>query len=91
MRQTQALDAVLERLERIAAAAAPTAPGDALDRILAEPGRQTAVASLRDSEIIKQFRNDLIDGLIRIDTVNQLFRLVSAVLDRLPLVSGGTR
>lgn len=88
MTQSESLDAVLERLDRILAAAAPTQTGDALDRILAEPGRQTDVTSLRDSEIIRTFRQDLIDGLIRIDTANRLFRLISAVLDRLPMVGG---
>jgi hypothetical protein len=84
--QTEQLDALIERLERIVGASGPATPGDALDRILAAPGRQSAAASLRDSEVVQAFRNDLIDGLIRIDTANQLFRLVRAVLDRLPLV-----
>jgi hypothetical protein len=86
--QTEQLDALIERLERIAAASGPPTPGDALDRILAEPERRTAVTSLRDSDVVQTFRNDLIDGLIRIDTANQLLGLVRAVLDRLPLVTG---
>lgn len=88
MTQTEQLDALIKRLEQIVTATGPPAPGDALDRMLAAPGRRTAVTSLRDSDVVRAFRNDLIDGLIRIDTANQLFRLVRAVLDRLPLISG---
>ncbi len=57
--------------------------GDAIDRELARPKRLTAVVSLRDSIEVETFRNELIDGLIRVDTANQLLRLVNQVMVQL--------
>jgi hypothetical protein len=82
----QELDRLLGQLEgaaeRKAAVRAPLA-GDVIDDVLASPARQTAVRSLRDAPEVEAFRNELIDGLIRADTANQLLRLVAMVVERL--------
>ena len=88
MPNTRELDALIERLESVVRAASAQG-GDAIDKILASPGRETQVKSLRDSEVVSRFRRDLIDGLIRIDTANQLFRLIRTILDQLPLIAAG--
>ena len=56
---------------------------DALDRILNEPARTTATRSLRDDATIRQFRTELSDGLIRVDSLNQLLGLVTQVVGAL--------
>jgi len=67
-----------------AVAPQPKAPsGDAIDAVLASPARTTAVRSLRSSPEIEAFRQALVDGLIRVDTVNQLLRLVNEVVGQL--------
>ena len=57
--------------------------GDAIDAVLASPARTTAVQTLRSSPEIEAFRQALIDGLIRADTVNRLLRLVNEVVGQL--------
>ena len=57
--------------------------GDAIDAVLASSARATAVRSLRVSPEIEAFRQALVDGLIRADTVNQLLRLVNEVVGQL--------
>lgn len=57
-------------------------PGDAISAELTRPARTTAVISLRDSPVVEAFRNELIDGLIRVDTANQLLKLVNEVIGR---------
>jgi hypothetical protein len=79
-------DEVIERLDGVVRVLRSGGGGDAIDRVLAEPARQTRVESLRDSEIVQRFRDDLIDGLIRVDTANQLFRLISQIIGMLPLM-----
>jgi len=58
-------------------------PRDAIDTELARPARTTAVVSLKDAAEVEAFRNELIDGLIRVDTANQLLRLANEVITRL--------
>ena len=55
---------------------------DAIDAALAAAGRETQVRSLREAPEIEAFRRELIDGLIRVDTANQLLRLVNEVVTR---------
>jgi hypothetical protein len=55
-------------------------PRDAIDEVLAGAPRTTQVKSLRDHPDVQQFRLDLIDGLIRIDTANRLLQLVTTVV-----------
>lgn len=56
---------------------------DAIDRELGSSPRATAVVSLDDAPEVEAFRRELIDGLIRVDTVNQFLRLANAVMARL--------
>jgi len=52
------------------------AAGDAIEEILSSPDRQTAVRSLRDSEVMVRFRQELTDGLIRVDTAAKVLDVV---------------
>jgi len=58
----------------------PSPSSDAIDRELAAPVRTTNVLSLADSPEVNAFRSELIDGLIRVDTVNQFLKLVNQVI-----------
>ena len=49
---------------------------DAIAQVLAGPRRQTSVQSLHNHEVVRRFRRELVDGLIRVDTANQLLRLI---------------
>jgi hypothetical protein len=82
-------DEAIERLDGVVRILRSGPSADAIDRVLAEPARQTRVESLRDTEIVQRFRDDLVDGLIRVDTANQLFRLISQVIGMLPLIGVG--
>ncbi len=53
---------------------------DALDLILGAPPRQTNVKRLRDSEAVRQFREDLLNGAVRIDRLNQMLSIVALVI-----------
>ena len=53
---------------------------DAIDAILASEPRETAVKSLRDHEVIRQFRQELSDGLIRVDTAGRLLGLIRTIV-----------
>jgi hypothetical protein len=70
---------------RPAAALSPSsgARGDAIDMVLSLAARQTAVTSLHDAPEVAAFRDELVDGMIRADTANQLLRLVNEVITRL--------
>lgn len=64
--------------------AAPTRepdPPDAIDRILAAAPRRTRVRSLRDAPVVARFREDLTHGLIRVDTANVLFRIITDLIN----------
>jgi len=82
----QAFDEAVERLDSVLRTVRSGGSGDAIDRGLLQPSRETAVVSLHDSEIIRKFRDDLADGLIRVDAANQLFGLVSQIIRLLPLM-----
>ena len=60
-----------------------TEAGDAIEAVLASPARATAVRSLRDSPEIEAFRQALVDGLIRADTVNKLLGLINEIVGQL--------
>lgn len=80
---TQILDDLLKTLDGRLAASGPSARGDAIDAVLAEPPRTTAVTSLRESPAVAEFRQALTDGLIRVDTANRLLTLINSVITRL--------
>jgi hypothetical protein len=72
------LMALLDRLEE----SIPKAKRrDAIDAILASEPRTTSVRSLRDHEAVQQFRRELSDGLIRVDTANKLLGLIRTVVE----------
>lgn len=73
----QLIEALDQRIE------ADPAAGDAIDLILAAPPRQTQVRSLRHDPAVEAFRRELVDGFIRVDTVNRLLNLVSTVVTTL--------
>ena len=72
------LHALLTRLEESLPKAKQK---DAIDAILAGEPRTTAVRSLRDHEVVQQFRRELSDGLIRVDTANKLLGLIRTVVE----------
>ncbi len=83
---TRDLDHLLTALESVQAKNdTPIAPppADAIAVELARPARTTAVVSLREAPEIEAFRNELVDGLVRADTVNRLLRLLDEVVIRL--------
>ncbi len=83
---TQDLDQLLNVLDAPASQAtarAGAATGDAIAAELARPARVTAVRSLREAPEIEAFRRELVDGLIRADTANQLLKLIGEVVTRL--------
>ncbi len=77
--QDKALAALAVRLEQLFGPAAG-APGDAIDAALARPPRQTAVASLRKSPEFVQLRQDLADGLIRVDVAERILNLIDKLM-----------
>jgi hypothetical protein len=81
---TEALDRLIGVMEKAAAEGAESPPRDAIDAALERPARQTQVASLGDSPVMARFRAELSDGLIRIDTLNQVLRLIAAIIERWP-------
>jgi hypothetical protein len=77
------LERLLSNVQTLLDANAKTQPGDAIGVELGRPARTTAVVSLKDAPEVEAFRSELIDGLIRVDTVNQLLRLVNEAMTRL--------
>lgn len=77
---TQVLDELTAALE---GAGRRRGGGDAIERTLSEPGRSSAVRSLREAPEVDAFRQELIDGLIRVDTANRLLQLLNTVVTRL--------
>lgn len=76
---------VLAELERLMHTLALTvtderATGDAITQELASPARTTAVSRLRHAPEVEAFRQELLDGLIRVDTANRLLRLVDRII-----------
>jgi glycerol-3-phosphate dehydrogenase len=76
-----ALNALIETLSN--AAETPVMHGDAIAYEIARERRTTAVKSLRNDPIIEEFRTQLTDGLIRVDTANKLLTLVNTLVTKL--------
>ncbi len=72
------LMALLDRLEKIIPKSRRL---DAIDAMLTGEPRTTGVRSLRDHGVVRQFRRELAEGLIRVDTANKLLTLIRALLD----------
>ena len=72
------LEVLLSRLDELVAR---THRGDAIDDTLRAAPRVSAATSLRQHEVVRKFRREVADGLIRLDTANQLLGLVRTVLD----------
>lgn len=77
------LERLLNNVQTMLDANAQAQPADAIGTELSRPARTTTVVSLRDAPEVEAFRNELIDGLIRVDTVNQLLRLINEAMTRL--------
>ncbi|HEY3245924.1 MAG TPA: hypothetical protein VGM03_21490 [Phycisphaerae bacterium] len=73
---TEHLEQLVSVLERMVS----KEPADAIAAELTAPPRTSAVRSLRNDEVVQQFRQELVDGLIRVDTANRLLALVSQVI-----------
>ncbi len=74
-------DNLLMLLQRLEEGIVQAGRGDAIDAILAEGRRKTKVRSLRDHEVVEQFRRELTDGLIRVDTANRLLGLIRTAVE----------
>ena len=72
------LELLLSRLEELMSR---THRGDAIDDALGAAPRVTGTTSLRRHEVVRKFRQEISDGLIRLDTANQLLGLVRTALD----------
>lgn len=75
------LTALVDRLEQ--AINGDAERQDAISAELARPGRKTATVSLQDAPEIERFREELTDGLIRVDTANRLLNLVNTVVSHI--------
>ena len=69
----ETLDDLLKDIDR---GARQASRGDAIDEILSAPVRTTTTRSLRDHAVVQQFRDELANGLIRVDTVHRLLGLI---------------
>jgi hypothetical protein len=74
-------DNLMALLERLEESIPQSKRKDAIDAILASEPRTTGVRSLRDHEVVQQFRRELADGLIRVDTANKLLGLIRTIVD----------
>lgn len=74
-------DNLMALLERLEESIPQPKRKDAIDAILAGEPRTTAVRSLREHEVVQQFRRELSDGLIRVDTANKLLGLIRTVVE----------
>ena len=74
-------DHLMALLEQLEESIPPSKRKDSIDAILASEPRTTAVRSLRDHEVVQQFRRELSDGLIRVDTANKLLGLIRTVVE----------
>ena len=74
-------DNLLALLDRLEESIPKAGRKDAIDAILAGEPRTTAVRSLRDHEVVQQFRRELSDGLIRADTAKKLLGLIHTVVE----------
>ena len=76
------LDAMVANLQTLINRQAAKSSGDAIDAELSKPGRKTDVVSLKDAPEVEAFRNELSDGLIRVDTAHQLLTLVNTLVTK---------
>lgn len=79
---TAELDQLIEDLDGAVERTAADTP-DAIDAVLAAPPRASGVRSLRHDPVVEAFRQELVDGLVRVDTVNRLLGLVQTVVTAL--------
>jgi len=83
---SEATEVMDQLLKTLAAASGKVrdrpASGDAIDRVLRSPLRETHLQSLKNAPEIAAFREALVDGLIRVDTANRLLRLVNTIVTR---------
>ena len=54
---------------------------DAIDEILLGATRETAVTSLADHQAVKQFREEITSGFVRVDTVRRLLTLIQVAVE----------
>lgn len=57
---------------------------DAIDATMDLPARKTQAKALRNAAGMATFRSELIDGLIRVDSVRGLIDLCNSILERWP-------
>ncbi len=72
----------LEQLIGVLQRAIDGRPKDAIDAELSRPARQTGVGAIAEAPEVEAFRREILDGMIRVDTANQLLRLVSIVVEK---------
>jgi hypothetical protein len=53
---------------------------DAIDLVLGSPPRVTQTQSLRDHETVRKFREEMVAGVIQVDTAMEFLRLILAVV-----------
>ena len=73
-----ALDSLLGRLET---GVERSQRKDAIDEILSTSPRKTSGRSLRDHDVVRRFRRELSDGLIRADTASRLISLIQRAVE----------
>ena len=59
------------------------AEADALDLIAGSKPRRTNVVHLRDSEVVQKFRQDLLEGAVRIEHLNQFLGMVGLIVKKI--------
>jgi len=74
---TDGLSKLLSALQR----AVNDRPADAIDTELQAEPRRTALKDISSAPEVEAFRNELVDGLIRVDTVNRLLNLVALIIE----------
>ncbi len=53
---------------------------DAIDELINSRRRASSVRGLRDSEAFERFKQELVDGLVRVDAAHRLLDLVEVIL-----------
>jgi len=83
----QRLDDLLTRLEEMLARTGKAESGkqnaqtpDAIDQVLSVPPRVTNTRSLRDHAVVQKFREEMLTGLIQVDTAHQLLGLIGEAM-----------
>ena len=84
---TSVLDQLLATLDAAADKEPKTFTGnpDAITLKMAKERRKTNVTSVRDDPVMEAFRQELTDGLIRVDTVQKVISLVNTVVQKVLL------